>query len=50
LVTLEADRKHAGVARANIARAGLSGAVELRLGRALDTLPRLAAEGRGPLT
>ncbi len=48
LVTLEADPKHAGVARANIARAGFGGVVELRLGRALDTLPTLAAEGRGP--
>jgi predicted O-methyltransferase YrrM len=48
LVTLEADPQHAEVARANIARAGLSDAVELRLGRALDTLPRLAAEARGP--
>jgi predicted O-methyltransferase YrrM len=48
LITLEADPKHAEVARANIARAGLAGVVELRLGRALDTLPQLAAEGRGP--
>lgn len=48
LVTLEADPKHAGVAWANIDRAGLGGVVELRVGRALDTLPRLAAEGRGP--
>jgi|SRR5579885_634268 predicted O-methyltransferase YrrM len=48
LVTLEADPKHAEIARANIARAGLSDRVELRLGRALDTLPRLAAERRGP--
>ncbi len=48
LVTLEADPKHAEVARANIARAGLADVVELCLGRALDTLPRLAAEGRGP--
>jgi predicted O-methyltransferase YrrM len=48
LVTLESELKHADVARANIARAGLSGVVELRLGRALDTLPQLAAEGRGP--
>jgi len=30
LVTLEIDPRHAEVARANIARAGLSGAVELR--------------------
>jgi len=48
LVTLEADPRHADVARANIARAGLAGMVELRLGRALDTLPQLAADGRGP--
>jgi predicted O-methyltransferase YrrM len=48
LITLEADRKHAEVARANIARTGLTHVVELHLGRALDTLPQLAAEGRGP--
>jgi predicted O-methyltransferase YrrM len=48
LITLEADPKHAEVARANIARAGLAGVVEVRLGRALDTLPQLVAEGRGP--
>lgn len=48
VVTLEADPKHADVARANIARAGLSDAVELRLGRALDTLPQIAAERREP--
>jgi predicted O-methyltransferase YrrM len=48
LVTLEADAGHAEVARANIARAGLTDAVELRLGPALETLPQLAAEGRGP--
>jgi predicted O-methyltransferase YrrM len=48
LVTLEADAKHAEVARSNIARAGLAQVVEVRLGRALDTLPQLAAEGRGP--
>jgi predicted O-methyltransferase YrrM len=48
LVTLESEPKHADLARANIARAGLSSVVELRLGRALDTLPQLAVEGRGP--
>jgi predicted O-methyltransferase YrrM len=48
LITLEADPRHAEVARANLARAGLAEMVELRLGRALDTLPQLAAEGRGP--
>ncbi|KAF0224096.1 MAG: hypothetical protein FD176_1494 [Rhodospirillaceae bacterium] len=41
LVTLEADPAHAAVARANIARAGLDGVVDLRVGKALDTLPTL---------
>ncbi|WP_437970928.1 O-methyltransferase [Sorangium sp. So ce260] len=48
LITLESEPKHADVARANLERAGLADLVELRLGRALDTLPGLAAEGRGP--
>ena len=48
LVTLEIDPKHAEVARANVARAGLANIVELRLGRALDTLPELKREGAGP--
>jgi predicted O-methyltransferase YrrM len=48
LISLEADARHAEVARANIARAGLQAVVEVRLGMALDTLPELAAEGREP--
>jgi len=48
LVTLEVDPKHAGVARSNIARAGLAEVVEVRLGPALETLPRLVTEGTGP--
>lgn len=48
LITLEADAKHAEVARANIARAGLAEVVEVRLGPAMETLPQLAAEDRGP--
>ncbi len=48
LVTLEADPGHAEVATSNIANAGLAGIVEVRLGRALDTLPQLASEGSGP--
>jgi len=42
LVTLEADPHHAEVARANIARAGLADAVEIIVGKALDTLPLVA--------
>src|SRR3954462_7843380 len=37
LVTLEADPNYAKVAYANIARAGLSGLVEIRVGRAMET-------------
>jgi len=45
LITLEANPDYAEVARANIARAGLGEMVEVRVGRAQDTLPGLAAEG-----
>ena len=48
LVTLESEAKHAAIARANIARAGLSEIVDLRVGKALDTLPQLETEGVGP--
>jgi predicted O-methyltransferase YrrM len=48
LVTLEIDPRHAEVARANLARAGLTAVVEQRLGPALETLPKLLAEDRGP--
>ncbi|MCX4786726.1 MULTISPECIES: O-methyltransferase [unclassified Streptomyces] len=48
LVTLESDPECAEVARGNIERAGLAEVVEIRVGRALDTLPELAEEGYGP--
>jgi predicted O-methyltransferase YrrM len=48
IITLEADPKHAEVARKNFARAGVESKVELRLGKALDTLPQISAEGLGP--
>jgi len=48
LITLEAESKHAEVARANLQRAGLERVVDLRLGPALETLPKLADEGCGP--
>jgi predicted O-methyltransferase YrrM len=48
LITLEYEPKHADVARANIERAGLAHVVDIRLGKAIDTLPKLAAEGVGP--
>jgi len=48
LITLEYERKHADVARANIARAGLTGAVEIRVGRAQDLLPDIHRAGGDP--
>jgi predicted O-methyltransferase YrrM len=42
------DPKHARVARACVERAGLGAVVDIRVGPALDTLPKLAAEGHGP--
>lgn len=48
LVTLESDPKHFEVAQQNIVRAGLDKRVQRRLGRALDMLPQLSAEGVGP--
>jgi predicted O-methyltransferase YrrM len=44
LVTLEFNPLHADVARANLEAAGLSGRVDVRVGRALDLLPSLAGE------
>jgi predicted O-methyltransferase YrrM len=48
VISLEADARHAEIARANFTRAGLDDVVEVRLGMALDTLPALAAEGHEP--
>ena len=48
LITLEADPGYAEVAGASIARAGLNDVVEIRVGPALETLPRLEEEGAGP--
>ena len=48
LLTLEADPAYARVAGENIARANLTGVVDLRVGPALDVLPALSAEDAGP--
>ncbi len=48
LITLEADPRHAEVAHSNFIRAGLAEAIDIRLGKALDTLPRIATEALGP--
>jgi predicted O-methyltransferase YrrM len=48
LITLEAEPRHAEVARSNIARANLTDVVDIRLGKALEILPGLVSEGLGP--
>jgi predicted O-methyltransferase YrrM len=48
IVSVEFNPKHADVARGNLARAGLLKRVDLRVGRAIDSLPVLAASGAGP--
>ncbi len=48
IVTLEVDPKHAEVARQNLRGAGILERVDVRVGRALDTLADLHAAGAGP--
>src|SRR5512135_2594532 len=48
LITLEISPQHAAVAASNLARANLLDRVELRVGPALELLPKLAAEGGDP--
>jgi predicted O-methyltransferase YrrM len=48
VVTLEMERKHCEVARANFAMAEITSQVDLREGRALDLLQEIAAEGMDP--
>jgi len=48
VITLEKDPAHASVALANIARAGLGGTVEVRVGTALDTLTSMAKSAMPP--
>ena len=48
LITLELESRHASVAQSNIKQAGLDQHVELRLGRAADSLARLVSERTGP--
>jgi predicted O-methyltransferase YrrM len=48
LISLEYSAKHAEVATRNIARAGLDRLVEVRVGPALESLPKLADENPPP--
>jgi caffeoyl-CoA O-methyltransferase len=44
LISLELDPAYAAVAQGNIDRAGLTSAVEIRVGKAIDLLPQLRAD------
>ncbi|MHB8488155.1 MAG: O-methyltransferase [Candidatus Dormibacteria bacterium] len=48
LISLELEEHHAEVARRNIARAGLDGKVEVRIGPALDSMARLRSDHGEP--
>ncbi|WP_369237340.1 O-methyltransferase [Streptomyces sp. R21] len=48
LITFEYDATHAEVARGNLARAGLDKIAEVRVGPALESLPKLADENPEP--
>ncbi|MGW5367439.1 O-methyltransferase [Streptomyces sp. NPDC004009] len=48
LISLEYSAKHAEVATRNIARAGLERIAEVRVGPALESLPKLADENPAP--
>jgi len=48
IVSLELEEDFARVARANIDRAGVGAKVEIRVGRALDSLRDIAERGEGP--
>lgn len=48
IISLESDRGYAEVALANIRRAGFDDIIEVRVGKALDILPRISDENKGP--
>ena len=48
VTTLELDERHAKIAADNVAYAGLSSSVDIRLGRAADTLATIHAAGGEP--
>ena len=48
LITLELEQKHADVARKNLNRVGVGDRVEIRVGRAIDTLRRMIDQHEAP--
>jgi predicted O-methyltransferase YrrM len=47
IISLEIDPRHAEVARTNLSRAGVDHLAEVRIGPALESLAKMAAEGEG---
>ncbi len=48
VITLELDQKHAEVARGNLDRAGVANRVEVRVGRAVDSLRKMIDQHAAP--
>lgn len=48
ITTLEYEQKHADVARVNLQNAGVLDRVDIRVGRAIDSLLKIESEGAGP--
>ncbi len=48
VITIEFNSQHAAVARRNIDNAGLTDKVDLRVGKAIDLLPKLLSDNEGP--
>ena len=48
LITLEIDSKHAEVARANLMNAGFGDRVDVRVGAAIEAMPKIAEEKKAP--
>ncbi len=48
LISIEADPRHAEVARGNLAKAGVARKVDIWIGEAIELLPKVAAAGIGP--
>ena len=48
IISLELDPKHAAVAQKNVNHAGLGKLVEIRVGKAIEELPKLLDEHEGP--
>jgi predicted O-methyltransferase YrrM len=47
VVTLELEQRHARVAQRNLKKAGVAERVEILVGPAMETLPKLASSGAG---